>query len=144
MQIVVFYILINSAFVGGDNLYLSKCTVEQQLKPPICLHSVDKQFTLLYSFYSVRYGEINKINAKIFCKQVKWPQTDGYWHKLPIAHTVFDNLQFEPHTGKQNLIYYNLDFLAERRDRATRKKTVSNSAASPLLGVLFSSLSFEA
>jgi hypothetical protein len=29
---VVFYVLINSAFVGGDNLYLSKCMVEQQFK----------------------------------------------------------------------------------------------------------------
>jgi len=49
-----------------------------------------------------------------------------------------------PDAGKQNIIYLNLDFLAERRDRATRKKTVPNSTASPLLGVLFSSLSFEA
>jgi hypothetical protein len=32
MQIVVFYVLINSAFVGGSNLYLSKYKVEQQFK----------------------------------------------------------------------------------------------------------------
>jgi hypothetical protein len=32
MQIAVFYVLINSAFVGGNNLYLSKRTVEQQFK----------------------------------------------------------------------------------------------------------------
>jgi len=63
---------------------------------------------------------------------------------MPIAHTVFDNLLSVPHIGKQNIIYPNLDFLAERRDRATRKKTVPNTTASPLLGVLFSSLSFEA
>jgi energy-converting hydrogenase Eha subunit G len=30
--IIIFYVLINSAFVGGNSLYLSKCTVEQQLK----------------------------------------------------------------------------------------------------------------
>jgi hypothetical protein len=29
---IIFYVLINSAFVGGNNLYLLKCTVEQQLK----------------------------------------------------------------------------------------------------------------
>jgi hypothetical protein len=29
---VVFYVLINSAFVGKKTSYLSKCTVEQQLK----------------------------------------------------------------------------------------------------------------
>jgi hypothetical protein len=39
MQIVVFDVLINSAFVGGNNLYLSKCTVEQQLKKKVRLCS---------------------------------------------------------------------------------------------------------
>ena len=93
---------------------------------------------------------------------------------MPIAHTVFDNLLSAPHIVnplnaelnpiryllalvgarhivhvsrirvKQDIIYPNLDFLAERRDKAARKKTVQNSTASPLLGVLFSSLSYEA
>jgi hypothetical protein len=33
----VFYVLIKSAFVEGNNLYLSKCTVEQQLKAYLLL-----------------------------------------------------------------------------------------------------------
>jgi hypothetical protein len=46
IQIVAFYVLINSAFVGKIFLYLSKWTLKQQLKLTIKIVYVD----FLYNF----------------------------------------------------------------------------------------------